>query len=54
MPKTAPPPQNEKWSQAFEKLQSKFMRMVEIWQEKWETAQKENSSLKDKILQLET
>ena len=25
------PPQNEKWSQAFEELQSKFMRMEEIW-----------------------
>ena len=29
MPK--PPPPNEKWSQAFEELQSKFMRMEEIW-----------------------
>ena len=30
------------------------MRMEEIWQEKWEAAQKENNSLKGRILQLET
>ena len=33
-------PKNEKWSQAFKELQSKFMRMEEIWQEKRETVQK--------------
>ena len=27
--------------------------MEEIWQEKWETAQKENNSLRGRILQLE-
>ena len=53
-PKTAPPSQNEKCSQAFLELQSKVMRMEEIWQEKWETAQKENNSLRGRILQLET
>ena len=54
MPKTAPPPQIEKCSQAFLELQSKVMRMEEIWQEKWEIAQKENNSLRGRILQLET
>ena len=54
LPKTAPPSQNEKCSQAFLELQCKVMRIEEIWQEKWETAQKENNSLKGKILQLET
>ena len=49
-----PRSKNEKWSQAFEELQSKFMRMEEIWQEKWETVQKENNSLKGRISQLET
>ena len=28
--------------------------MEEIWQEKWETAQKENNSLRSRISQLET
>ena len=45
---------NENWSEAFGELQSKVMRMEEIWQEKWETVQKENNSLKGRISQLET
>ena len=54
LPLTAPPPQIKKWSQAFLELQSKVMRMEEIWQEKWEIVQKENKSLKGRISQLET
>ena len=45
--KTAPAPQNDKCSQAFLEIQSKVMRMEEIWKEKWKTAQ-------NRILQLET
>ena len=38
-------PPHEKWSQAFKEFQSEFMRQKEeIWQEKWETVQKENNS----------
>lgn len=47
--KNAPPLKNEKWSQAFEELQCKFMRMEEIWNEKWETAQKENKSKRQNL-----
>ena len=46
-PKAAPPSQGENGPQAFLELQSKVMRMEEIWQERWEAAQ-------NRILQLET
>ena len=39
-PKTAPPSQKENCPQDFLELQSKVMRMEEIWQEKWETDQR--------------
>ena len=46
-------PKNENWSQDFEGFKSEIMRkMEEIWQEKWETAQKEINSLKDRNSQL--
>ena len=53
-PKATPPSQGENGPQAFIELQSKVMRIEEIWQEKWETDQKENNSLRGRILQLET
>ena len=53
-PKAAPPSQGENCPQAFLELQSKVIRMEEICQEKWEAAQKENNSLRARILQLET
>ena len=42
---------NENWSQAFYEFQSKVMRKMEvIWQEKWEIVQKENNSLKGRMM----
>ena len=38
-PKAVPPSQGEYCPQAFLELQSKVMRMEEIWQERWEAAQ---------------
>ena len=40
-PKAAPPSQGENCPQVFLELQSKVMRMEEIWQERWEAAQME-------------
>lgn len=38
---TKPAPKYENWSQALEEFKSEIMRkMEEIWQEKWEIAQK--------------
>ena len=52
--KTKPSPKNENWPQALEEFKSEIMRkMEEIWQEKWEIAQKEINSLKDRNSQLE-
>ena len=46
-------PQNENWPQALAEFKSEIVtKMEEIWQEKWEIAQKEINSLKDRNSQL--